>query len=619
MTRAIKSISLMLTFVMIVTTIFAVPFVTKADIVTTVYINGDNVRVRETPTTSGDNIIEKIEYTSATLIEKQTVSGDIWLKISYVKDGKTKTGYIYYDESYIELREYDPDKIDADFETTLKAFPSSYHSALKALHSEYPEWKFIPDTVSIAFSDAVAAQSVDMHKQVQYGSSSQPTSWRSMGLGSYDWNKKTWITTNGGWTGASREVIAYYMDPRNFLDADSIYMFLDQKYNAQQQNEAGVKKIIKGTFMEKDYTPAKNEPGEGSYVKVIMLAAKESGVSPYIIASKIRQEQGVNGTSSLISGTYTGYKGYYNFFNIGAYSTSTASVTVNGLKTAKDRGWNTRYKSIVGGAKYLANNYINKGQHTYYYQDFNVHGDINHQYAQAVHDAYNKGKSLTSTYKSDKSFALSFSIPVYVNMPKTAAAQPAKNNKQNNYYFDDISVSGLTPSFNKYTYEYSLKVSGDTAIKAVPVSGATNTTKSQIALKKGVNKVKITIKSQTGYTTDYVISVNATKACTLYVNKDGKLPNGNNNSSSSDSSSSDNSSSSGSSGESLPNVTRGDINSDGKISISDLAGVQMHLLQVRVLKGNKLIAADINKDGKISISDLAGVQMHLLGVRTIKQ
>ena len=103
------------------------------------------------------------------------------------------------------------------------------------------------------------------------------------------------------------------MDPRNFLDSKSVYMFLQQSYNAAVQNEDGVRKIIKGTFMEKNYTPASGEPGGGDYAKVIMLAAKESGVSPYIIASKIRQEQGVNGTSSLISGTYSGYKGYYNF------------------------------------------------------------------------------------------------------------------------------------------------------------------------------------------------------------------------------------------------------------------------------------------------------------------
>ena len=34
--------------------------------------------------------------------------------------------------------------------------------------------------------------------------------------------------------------------------------------------------------------------------------------------------------------------------------------------------WNTRYKSIVGGAKYIANYFINVGQNTNYTQKFNV-------------------------------------------------------------------------------------------------------------------------------------------------------------------------------------------------------------------------------------------------------
>lgn len=47
--------------------------------------------------------------------------------------------------------------------------------------------------------------------------------------------------------------------------------------------------------------------------------AKNTGVSAYHLASRVKQEQGTNGTSPLISGTYSGYKGYYNFFNFNAY------------------------------------------------------------------------------------------------------------------------------------------------------------------------------------------------------------------------------------------------------------------------------------------------------------
>ena len=67
-------------------------------------------------------------------------------------------------------------------------------------------------------------------------------------------------------------------------------------------------------------TPSSNT-GSGSklYVDIIMDAAAQSGVSPYVLAAMILQEQGTNGGSPLISGNYSGYPGYYNFFNVEAY------------------------------------------------------------------------------------------------------------------------------------------------------------------------------------------------------------------------------------------------------------------------------------------------------------
>ena len=51
-----------------------------------------------------------------------------------------------------------------------------------------------------------------------------------------------------------------------------------------------------------------------SYVDTFMEAGQIAGVSPYFLASRVRQE--VGGGSSAVDGSY----GYYNFFNIGAYA-----------------------------------------------------------------------------------------------------------------------------------------------------------------------------------------------------------------------------------------------------------------------------------------------------------
>ena len=94
-----------------------------------------------------------------------------------------------------------------------------------------------------------------------------------------------------------------------------------------------------------------------SYVDIIMNAASESGVNPYILASMILQEQGSQGTGRSISGTVSGYQGYYNFFNIEAYQSGSMSAVERGLWWASQSGsylrpWNSIEKSIRGGSVY---------------------------------------------------------------------------------------------------------------------------------------------------------------------------------------------------------------------------------------------------------------------------
>ncbi len=146
----------------------------------------------------------------------------------------------------------------------------------------------------------------------------------------------------------------------------------------------------------------------------ISTAAAETKLSPLFIASLIIVEQGTKGTSSLISGSYPGYEGYYNFFNVGASGQSEEDIVKSGLEYAKAHGWNSISSSILGGAKVCANGYISCGQDTYYYMDFNVVlGDYNHQYATAIYDAYNKGRRISNSCKNNKNAIFEFVIPVF--------------------------------------------------------------------------------------------------------------------------------------------------------------------------------------------------------------
>ena len=109
-----------------------------------------------------------------------------------------------------------------------------------------------------------------------------------------------------------------------------------------------------------------------------MKAASQSGVSPYVLAAMILQEQG-KGTSQLISGNHPTYPGYYNFFNVEAYQSGSMSPIEMGLRYASQSGsygrpWDTVEKSIIGGAQNYGDNYVKAGQNTFYLKKFNVQG-----------------------------------------------------------------------------------------------------------------------------------------------------------------------------------------------------------------------------------------------------
>ncbi len=546
----------------------------------------DVLNIRSQPNTSGSKL-GKVESGATVQINSEQVgqtitdgvSSNLWFNITY----NGITGWV--SSIYInEIPQYD---FNQSFESQIAGFPESYKPYLRELHAQYPNWRFYPDNVNNSFDGAVSQQLVEMRKQVQIGY--HPISWRSMGKGAYDWSQNKWIDQNGGWTGASREIIRYYIDPRNFLNSSEIYMFLMQSHGGATYTAAEVKSIVAGTFLDTT-----------EYINIILKAGEQSGVSPYVIASKIRQEQGNDGTSALISGNYTGaggvYKGYYNFFNWSASGSTNTAVIENGLKYAKAYGWDTKEKSIVGGAKLLADGYVNKGQDTYYYQDFNVHGGGSHQYAQAVHDARSKGVSLQKHYGDKKDIALIFRIPIFLYMPESPCVKPVENDTCNNYYFNSISVSGLTPSFYRFTYNYDLHVTGDTIIDVSIPSTASINCALEFPLKAGDNKVVLRVRSQSGYDNDYTINVNADQNCTLYINKGNASV----------------------SGGASQIKGKGDINSDGKITVSDMATIRLHLLGKYTIGGDAAKVADINGDGKISVSDMATIRLHLLGKYTIQ-
>lgn len=260
--------------------------------------------------------------------------------------------------------------------------------------------------------------------------------------------------------------------------------------------------------------------GSVNYVDIIMNAASQSGVNPYVIAAMIIQEQGSDGRGNSIKGNYAGYNGVYNYFNVGAYASDGMGAVERGLWYASQSGsygrpWNSPEASIVGGAQFYGTNYTSAGQDTFYLKKYNVQGSnmYKHQYMTNVDGAASEGAIFAEGFSSElKNTALKFKIPVYTNMPASPSVKPTLDGSPNNK-LGSLGAEGfvLTPTFNKDTASYDLIV--DHSVSSVNIyANALNSEASisgtgNIQLQSGNNDITVTVKAGNGTLRQYVIHV----------------------------------------------------------------------------------------------------------------
>ena len=61
-------------------------------------------------------------------------------------------------------------------------------------------------------------------------------------------------------------------------------------------------------------------------------------------------------------------------------------------------------------------------------------------------------------------------------------------------------------------------------------------------------------------------------------------------------------------------AVRGDVNGDGKITVTDLSMLKTHLVKTKVLSNEYLKAIDVDYNGKVGITDLSKLKLMLLGL-----
>ncbi|MFR4372048.1 MAG: SH3 domain-containing protein [Ruminococcus bicirculans (ex Wegman et al. 2014)] len=524
---------------------------------------------------TGYSKTDTVSYGDSLTILSETTdsSGAKWYKISC----GNVTGYV--SAAYVQLTSSGSQgSSDADFESymTKQGFPESYKPYLRKLHEQHPKWIFTAQKLGVDWNTALKEECVVGRNLVH---SSALASWKSMEKGAYDFNGGYWYGLDGSWVAASKEIIMYYMDPRNFLNDTYIFMFENQSYDPSYQTESGVKTILADTFMSGSYT-CPDTKKKYTYSQTFMDAAKKSGVSPYHLASRCRNEQGVNGAPQSL-GTVKGYENYFNFFDIQAYATSTMTAAEMGCKYAKTTNptyllpWTNQYKSIVGGSIFLGTGYITKGQDTLYLQKFDMvdggNGLYYHQYMTCVFGQANEAISLKNAYSQDiLNSAMEFKIPVYNNMPDKLCPKPTSSGDNNNY-LKSLSVSGtsISPKFDKFTASYTAKVNAEISsvtINANPLGKSAKVSgKGKVSLKTGENTVKVTCTAASGVKRTYTIKITRKAASQT--------------------------------------LQQGDVNGDKYLTVVDALLMLRYNAGKTQLDSAQLKRADMNGDGKVDVID----------------
>ncbi len=512
----------------------------------------------------------------------------------------------------------------------VEAFPESYKTYLNELHDLHPNWTFTAFNTGMTWQDFISKETNSHLKNTVHNSSD--ALW-----------KDSCGKVASSYACASQAIIEYYADPRNFLTESRVFQFLEMSYNPSVHTKSGVESILKNSFMDTtvDIT-MDNKTETMSYSDIIMKAAQESKISPYSIAIKIFQEVGRQGSSS-VTGNYQGYQGYYNFFNYGAYDSGNAIE--NGLKYAKDKGWNNQYISIVEGAKLMANSYINVGQNTAYFYKFDVidegkNGVCSHQYMTNIQDPESQSKTLYNTYANNNMLnaSLSFVIPVFNDMPSRCnLPSQIDQNNSSSYYITGTDVSFRSqPStssskigtFSKneivtvldlnakesdgYTWANVQRSNGTKGYVAncylKPCNDNNNTTtttnkniKTQNTnvitvpnmklseIVKAMNLTSYTITNSSGQNVD--VNSNAGTGYNIKDTKENKT---------------------------YKIVVLGDANGDAYVNSGDLLAVKKHLLGTSVINDESMkSAANPNSDSVINSGDLLLIKKHLLGTQMI--
>lgn len=575
------------------------------------------------------------------------------------------TGYISKDSNLVKKEDFVVRDSTVE-EIRQIGFNDTYAFSLAVLKTIHPNWDFRMYDTEFDWNYVIGQESYPVHKNLIGGSNE---SLRSTDDAAY-YGNGVWKTfDNGSWYAPSVQTIKYYMDPRNFFNEGHIFMFEKLSYDLSINYEAAVNSVLVGTFMSNTQAFACNEghllcynnpaaQRNMSYASAFTEAGATHGVSPVHLASRVRLEQGVNGSALSSGAGWNGEKiGYYNFFNIGATGNGNDEIINSGLNYALQRGWDSPYASIVGGALSLVNGYLGGGQDTLYFQKFDVvaPATFSHQYQQNIRAPYSESYTNYKSYYENNIIGSSFtfSIPYYRNMP-TYTSLSAEGNEDATLNWLNISGCALMPSFTPSALNYNCSVTKETSSVTINAR-ATNTNAIVVGsgnqnLPNDETELEVVVTAAAGNTRTYKIKIKKIDStqftpdeivARVGINNNSSILSGNNiittgnnlttlikNNIPSAAVTISNPNNIGTGTTLTVNnngsktytlLVYGDNNGDGDINILDLLRTQKHIMGANKLSGVLEKSMDVNKDGTVDILDLLIIQKHILDINKISQ
>ena len=591
-------------------------------------------------------VLEEVPSTNTTCLEN-------WYLIKY-QNGKT--GYVCSDdlslkeELVLDSSEYTEEELEYANGLKNLGFPDSYIIYLMRMKRNHPNWNFIPYLTNLNFPDVVSGE--DGKNKIESTTTTYLNHYISSPIG----------TEGGNWYYTNYDTNAFFLDPRNFLTERFIFMFEDLSYNTTFHTNEVLSLFLNGTWLNTDEIK--------SY---FFEAAQNHSVSPLHLAARIFKEGGSDSSYGPITGTYNGYLGniylygYYNFYNIGAYSdwvqglcfaaghlySDGSCITAN--YTSYGRPWTTIKKGIIGGAEFISADYIKPGQNTLYFQKFNVKVApyYTHQYMTNImaptQEAETMYKNLKSMNLLDKNYT--FIIPVYNNLPENVALPSAasSDNTLKSITINDKQIENFDKDVIEYVYYVQEETQKINVNALANDSGATLSGIGEIPITNAETTISIIVKAENGSTKTYKLIIKKVEGVKTLEEITSSLStkiNGNymsgikeltdtsslintikkadpsssilyNNKSSLPSSYIKTgdalkiTSSSGQTG-SYTLIVTGDVSGDGSVTILDLLKVQKHILKSSLLSETYALAGDTNSDNKVDILDLLRVQKHIL-------